>query len=222
MPNNFLISCIPLTFHRKGGIMPEELSDLPSMPPEIDCIKLVRLVTGEDILCVMRDEIREDMKPTDEVILSTPLKLIMHRVTPLRPATAMAIGIIQWLPDELLENHAATIKVGHIITIMEPKEELKAYYKKTVDLIHMNMMREDKSIREGITTASIDAGRLVEAEQVRTEKTRPSIQERKRAVVDAADAEIDHLEHLLAQLHELDVYLTQKDAQDEEGPITFH
>jgi len=210
--------------------MPQELpneSTPAQLPPEVDCIKLVRLVTGEDILCVMREEVREEMKPTDEVILSTPLKLIMHRVTPLRPGTAMAIGIIQWLPDELLETHAVSIKVGHMITIMEPKEELKAYYKKTVDQLHLYMMSGDKNIRAGITTASIDAQRSVELEQQSietvSEKKKTPLQERKQAVVDQADAEIEHLEYLLAQLHELDVYLAQKDAQDDDnGPITFH
>jgi hypothetical protein len=195
------------------------------LPPEIDCIKLVRLVTGEDILCVLRDEPTDEMKPTDEITLSCPLKLILHRVTPLRPATEMAIGIIQWLPDELLDAHEVTIKVGHIITVMEPKHELKAYYKKTVDLIQVNIMKEDKNIRRGIAVASIDAARLIEQEQTQIDSKKAPGQHQHDEVLNAADVEINRLSHILQQLHDLEMYMTEQGMDrpsEDEGPLTFH
>lgn len=193
-----------------------ELFDIPSDPVEAtpstpdDQIRLVRLMTGEDILCVVRDNLEDGAvrSPTDSIILSTPLKLIMHRVTPLRPASAMAIGITQWLPDELLECHQVAVKIGHIMTVMEPKDELKAYYKKTVDIIHTNMMIGDKTIRADITKASIDAGNpsVVEAQGANTGMD---------AIIQA------RMKDLAQNIREMDEYLLSYGG-DDDGPITFH
>lgn len=196
------------------------MSDLIDNPaPSDDQIKLVRLITGEDILCVLRDNIEDGTihPPTEHIILSTPLKLIMHRTAPLRPASAMAIGIMQWLPDELLECHAVSVKIGHIVTIMEPKEELKTYYKKTVDLIQSHMMTGDKIIRQDITTASIDAERHVHEHHAHPEAntTKPDFS----AALD--NIKKSRMEELLAHLNDIDDYLMTYGGEDD-GPITFH
>ena len=193
-----------------------ELFDIPSDPSEVkpstpdDQIRLVRLMTGEDILCVMRENLEDGVvrSPTDSIILSTPLKLIMHRVTPLRPASAIAIGITQWLPDELLECHQVSVKIGHIMTIMEPKDELKAYYKKTVDIIHTNMMIGDKTIRADITKASFDAGKPAEPGAPTSNTS-----------IDALAAA--RMKEIAQQIREIDDYLMSYEGDDDE-PITFH
>ena len=198
-----------------------ELFDMPSDPvepgpkPLDDQIRLVRLVTGEDILCVLREDFEqgETKQANDNIILSTPLKLVMHRVTPLRPASAIAIGITAWLPDELLDCHEVAVKIGHIVTVMEPKEELKAYYKKTVDIIQSNIIIGDKSIRNDITKASIDAQRQVEEVEVASTQANNTVSMLK-------GIQQARMQEVLERLNEIDEYLMAHG--NEEGPITFH
>lgn len=188
----------------------DPVAPTPAQPD--DQIKLVRLITGEDILCVMRDDIEKGTwQPMDHIILSTPLKLVMHRTQPLRPASPMAIGIMQWLPDELLECHEIVVKIGHIVTVMEPKAELKAYYKKTVDLVQSNLIIGDKTIRQDITTASIDAARDTHREANAATDMKTTLE----------TVNHNRMHELMKRLNELDDYLMMQDGEDE-GPITFH
>jgi hypothetical protein len=188
--------------------------DAPTPPANLpdDEIKLVRLVTGEDIMCVIHDNLEDgvERKATDMVILSTPLKLVVHRSAPMNPDSPIAIGIMPWMPDELLEHHAVAVKVGHIVTVMEPKEELKRYYQNTVDAIHKRLIFGDQLIR-------LDIDKAASAVQNRPKANLAS------SANPSTMANVTHarLQELLTQLHDIDDYLMST-GNDDDDSNTFH
>ena len=81
-------------------------------------IKIIRLHSGEDIIAGYSGN-----TDTNIIILDNPMHLIFKRTT---QGTVMMM--LPWLPVELIKDNIAQIESDDILTVIDPKEDLKEYY----------------------------------------------------------------------------------------------
>jgi len=110
---------------------------LTSKPDNIN-VKIVRLVTGEDVLA---DFIEDSSDGT--ALLSNPMRLVFKRM----PTGQNAMHISPWLPIELIEENIAQIHCADILTVVNPKEELVDHYNTIVDSEQNRLILQDEQIR---------------------------------------------------------------------------
>jgi len=104
-------------------------------------VRIVRLQSGEDIIAGYSGNTN-----TNVVVLDNPMHLIFKRTT---QGTVMMM--LPWLPIELIKDNIATLLSGDILTIVEPKEDLKEYYHNVINHTQMKMLKDDtlsKNLRE--------------------------------------------------------------------------
>jgi hypothetical protein len=101
-------------------------------------VKIVRLVTGEDVLA---DFIQDSSDGT--ALLSNPMRLVFKRM----PTGQNAMHISPWLPIELIEENIAQIHCADILTVVNPKEELVDHYNTIVDSEQNRLILQDEQIR---------------------------------------------------------------------------
>jgi hypothetical protein len=78
-------------------------------------VRIVRLQSGEDIIAGYSGNTN-----TNVVVLDNPMHLIFKRTS---QGTVMMM--LPWLPIELIKDNIATVLSGDILTIVEPKDDLK-------------------------------------------------------------------------------------------------
>ena len=78
-------------------------------------VRIVRLQSGEDIIAGNTGNTN-----TNIVVLDNPMHLIFKRTS---QGTVMMM--LPWLPIELIKDNIATVLSGDILTIVEPKQDLK-------------------------------------------------------------------------------------------------
>ena len=101
-------------------------------------VKIVRLVTGEDVLA---DFIQDSSDGT--ALLSNPMRLVFKRM----PTGQNAMHISPWLPIELIEENIAQIHCADILTVVNPKDELVDHYNTIVDSEQNRLILQDEQIR---------------------------------------------------------------------------
>ena len=101
-------------------------------------VKIVRLVTGEDVLA---DFIQDSSDGT--ALLSNPMRLVFKRM----PTGQNAMHMSPWLPIELIQENIAQIHCADILTIVNPKEELIDHYNTVVDSEQNRLILQDEQIR---------------------------------------------------------------------------
>ena len=106
--------------------------------PESLNVKIVRLVTGEDVLA---DFIQDSSDGT--ALLSNPMRLVFKRM----PTGQNAMHISPWLPIELIEENIAQIHCADILTVVNPKDELVDHYNTIVDSEQNRLILQDEQIR---------------------------------------------------------------------------
>lgn len=82
--------------------------------------KIVRLITGEDIIgtCMIDDE--------QEVFdIENPFKIIIDQN--MKTGKTMMV-MLPWLPFEIIEDNFVSINFGDVITTMTPKKMVTEYY----------------------------------------------------------------------------------------------
>jgi len=110
---------------------------LTSKPDNLN-VKIVRLVTGEDVLA---DFIEDSSDGT--ALLSNPMRLVFKRM----PTGQNAMHMSPWLPIELIQENIAQIHCADILTIVNPKEELIDHYNTVVDSEQNRLILQDEQIR---------------------------------------------------------------------------
>ena len=110
---------------------------LTSKPDNLN-IKIVRLVTGEDVLA---DFIEDSSDGT--ALLSNPMRLVFKRL----PTGQNAMHMSPWLPIELIQENIAQIHCADILTVVNPKEELVDHYNTVVDSEQNRLILQDEQIR---------------------------------------------------------------------------
>jgi hypothetical protein len=101
-------------------------------------IKLIRLQSGEDIICTCYEDIETKM-----VMLKDPMTVIYKRIK-----NGSILLITPWLPAELIEDNTATIYTSDILTTTEPKLMVKNYYSKLVDSLEKFKKEEEETLRQ--------------------------------------------------------------------------
>ena len=115
----------------------------------LEGIRIVRLQSGEDIIAGYSGNTDSKI-----VILDNPMHLIFKR-TP--QGTVMMM--LPWLPIELIKDNIATIESGDILTVIDPKEDLKEYYSNVINNSQMKMLKDDsivKNLKEAADEAEED------------------------------------------------------------------
>ena len=110
---------------------------LTSKPDNLN-VKIIRLVTGEDVLA---DFIEDSSDGT--ALLSNPMHLVFKRL----PTGQNAMHMSPWLPIELIQENIAQIHCADILTIVNPKEELIDHYNTVVDSEQNRLILQDEQIR---------------------------------------------------------------------------
>ena len=109
----------------------------------LEGIRIVRLQSGEDIIAGYSGNTDSKI-----VILDNPMHLIFKRTS---QGTVMMM--LPWLPIELIKDNTATIESGDILTVIDPKEDLKEYYSNVINNSQMKMLK-DNSIVKNLKEAS--------------------------------------------------------------------
>ena len=106
-------------------------------------VRIVRLQSGEDIIAGYSGNTN-----TNVVVLDNPMHLIFKRTS---QGTVMMM--LPWLPIELIKDNIATLLSGDILTIVEPKEDLKEYYHNVINHTQMKMLK-DNTLSQNLREAS--------------------------------------------------------------------
>ena len=101
-------------------------------------IKLIRLQSGEDIICTCHEDLETKM-----VMLKDPMTVIYKRIK-----NGSILLISPWLPAELIEDNTAIIYTSDILTTVEPKLMVKNYYSKLVDSLEKFKKEEEETLRQ--------------------------------------------------------------------------
>lgn len=101
-------------------------------------IKLIRLQSGEDIICTCYEDIETKM-----VMLKDPMTVIYKRIK-----NGSILLISPWLPAELIEDNTAIIYTSDILTTVEPKLMVKNYYSKLVDSLEKFKKEEEETLKQ--------------------------------------------------------------------------
>ncbi len=99
----------------------------------MEIIKILRLVTGEDIIAYIE-------RYQSEVIVRSPMEVYLKT----DPRTGNEVlSLNNWLPFSILKENETVIQVKDILCVMEPSSELNEYYENAVLSVEESMI--DKS-----------------------------------------------------------------------------
>lgn len=99
----------------------------------MEIIKILRLVTGEDIIAYIE-------KYQSEVIVRSPMEVYLKT----DPRTGNEVlSLNNWLPFSILKENETVIQVKDILCVLEPSSELNEYYENAVLSVEESMI--DKS-----------------------------------------------------------------------------
>jgi hypothetical protein len=70
-----------------------------------------------------------------------------------RTPQGIVMMMLPWLPIELIKDNIATILSGDILTIVDPKDNLKEYYHKAVNTTQIKMLK-DNALSQKLRDAS--------------------------------------------------------------------
>lgn len=130
-------------------------------------IKIVRLQSGEDIICnYYADE------ENGAVLLADPMHLIFKRM----PTGKTVMMMMPWLPIEIIKENSAIVYDSDILTIVEPKEELVHYYNQNV---YHSQDLSDSDIAEQLLVGDEDEDE--DEEKLTTEEIESILKERKKS-----------------------------------------
>jgi hypothetical protein len=128
-------------------------------------IKIVRLQSGEDIICnYYADE------ENGAVLLGDPMHLIFKRM----PTGKTVMMMMPWLPIEIIKDNSAIIYDSDILTIIEPKDELVHYYNQNV--FHSQELADDDTLAKHLIEEEDDD----EDSELKAEEMLEILKERKK------------------------------------------
>jgi hypothetical protein len=130
-----------------------------------ESVRIVRLQSGEDIIAGYSGNTN-----TNVVVLDNPMHLIFKRTS---QGTVMMM--LPWLPIELIKDNIATVLSGDILTIVEPKDDLKEYYHNVINTTQMKMLK-DNTLSQNLRDAS-DEEEYDDEEDPEGELTREDVAE---------------------------------------------
>jgi hypothetical protein len=118
----------------------------------MESINILRLKTGEDIVCYM------EQYGADEYSVRDPMLFEMHIN---QKTSKVSIVLDHWLPVYVLKDNEAIIKSSDVLTVLEATPELNQYYETSVQVFYEARQLKEKTDN---TSASSDAD-LTEADK---------------------------------------------------------
>ena len=109
----------------------------------MESVNILRLKTGEDIICYM------EHYGHDEVVVREPM-MVMVRTD--YKTGKRNVGMDHWLPINLLRDNEAIIKTMDILAVLTPSSEFSEYYQNAVAVV-----KQFKDVKEDELAASDDA-----------------------------------------------------------------
>ena len=132
-------------------------------------IKIVRLQSGEDVICnYYADE------ENGQVLLGDPMHLIFKRM----PTGKTVMVMMPWLPMEIIKDNSALIYDSDILTIVDPKDELIHYYNQNV--FYSLEAAEGNSLAEQLLEEDDEEDDEDEDADMKVEELMEILQERKK------------------------------------------
>jgi hypothetical protein len=114
----------------------------------MEIIKILRLVTGEDIIAYIE-------RHQSEVIVRSPMEVYLKT----DPRTGNEVlSLNNWLPFSILKENETVIQVKDILCVLEPSSELNEYYENAVLSVEESMI--DKSNTSASNEAEIKSQML--------------------------------------------------------------
>ena len=98
-----------------------------------DQVKILRLVTGEDIICNYYKVSNESYVVADPMLLIVKFKGKNSNVI-----------MEHWLPVEVIKSNEVLINPRDVITFIEPKESLSEYYTNLVEKLHRTIEKRNQ------------------------------------------------------------------------------
>ena len=98
-----------------------------------DNVKIMRLVTGEDIICNVYKISSESYCVTDPMMLIVKFK-----------GRNSSVIMEHWLPVEVIKSNEVLINPRDVITFIEPKESLSEYYTNLVEKLHRTIEKRNQ------------------------------------------------------------------------------
>ena len=95
-----------------------------------DEIKILRLVTGEDIIC------NYYKVSVDSYLVADPMMLIVKF-----KGKDSTVIMEHWLPVEVIKSNEVLINPRDVITMYDPNDSLAEYYTNLVDKLHRTIER---------------------------------------------------------------------------------
>lgn len=100
----------------------------------MESINLIRLKTGEDIICYSEDY------GHDEIYIRDPFVVFFKS----DPRTSKQYLLMDyWLPSQIIENNETIIKVSDVMAKMIPTEEFIDYYQQTLETFKSKRLRKN-------------------------------------------------------------------------------
>jgi len=98
-----------------------------------DEVKILRLVTGEDIICNYYKVSADSYVVTDPMMLIVKFK-----------GRNSSVIMEHWLPVEVIKSNEVLINPRDVITFIEPKESLSEYYTNLVEKLHRTIEKRNQ------------------------------------------------------------------------------
>ena len=99
-------------------------------------VKIVRLVSGEDIIGYVEED-------NDTVLLGSPMTVLFKRI----PSSGKSIMMMSyWLPHEIVEEDLVEIPRNQVLFIMNAKETIIDYYVSA--LVEADNLSEESSLED--------------------------------------------------------------------------
>jgi len=95
-----------------------------------DKVKIIRLITGEDIICGFHKISTESYLVLDPMALRVKFK-----------GKDSSVLMEHWLPIEVIKNNEILINPRDVITMFDPKDSLSEYYINLVENLHRSIER---------------------------------------------------------------------------------
>jgi len=112
--------------------------------------KIIRVVTGEDILCHF-------VENGGDIYMYDPMVIVLKK----HKTGELAIGLEQWLPIELISKNITRLLPTGVLSIFNPSESIIEYYENTLNQI--KKMIEVKSNMDKMEQEGEDMERIFDA-----------------------------------------------------------
>lgn len=122
----------------------------------MDLIKILRLKSGEDIICKFEETLSGKIIITDPMVIEV---YEQNKVT--------GLVMYSWLPIQLIEKNEATIDISEMLFQLNPNNEFREYYINSVQKLNDSFKAREieKSLSEEQKSAIMESLDIINKDQ---------------------------------------------------------